>query len=208
MFLLFPRFYTHPDLQCALHNFDHELGRFYSPGTGLRPTLDKLITPWAGIETSWMQEPGSLRLLCNESIPGNLYLSPAPGEQFDLTIQLADQLLSYVASTIYLEVEHEVDEPLGVLIQLNGIQYAYNDRYEWYEKYKLSNFDNGFHSIHTDSALYFSFPPSFPPSLTSFLPPYFSPSFPPSFLPSLFPSLTVFLSGSTSLQTGLSLAWL
>ena len=190
MFLLFPRFYAHPDLQCALRNFDHELGRFYSPGTGLRPTLDKLITPWAGIETSWMQEPGSLRLLCNESIPGNLYLSPAPGEQFDLTIQLADQLLSYVASTIYLEVEHEVDEPPGVLIQLNGIQYAYNDRYEWYEKFKLSNFDNGFHSIHTDSALYFSFPPSFPPSplpftLPTFLLPSHLLSFPPSFPPSL-----------------------
>ena len=125
---LFFRFYTHPDLQCALRTFDRELNDFYPPGTGLQPTLDKLITPWAGIETSWTQNPNSLRLQCNESIPGNLYLSPAPGEQFDLTIQLADQLLGYVTSTIYLEVEHEVGEPPGVLIQLNGIQYAYDDR--------------------------------------------------------------------------------
>ena len=49
-------------------------------------------------------------------------------------------------------------------------------------KKKLVNFDNAFHSIHTDSALYFSFPPSF------------SPSFLPSFLPSLLPALPHFLS--------------
>ena len=125
------RFYTHPDLECALRNFHRELALYnYPPGTGLRPTLDKLIAPWAGIETSWTQEPGSLRLLCNETNPGNLFLSPAPGEEFDLTIQLVDLLLGYVTSTVYLEVEHEVNEPPGVLIQLNGIQYSYSDRYD------------------------------------------------------------------------------
>ena len=65
---------------------------------------------------------------CVEPDPANLVLSPAPGEQFDLTIQLADQLLSYVSSIIYLEVLHDFESPPGVLIQLNGIQFAYNDR--------------------------------------------------------------------------------
>lgn len=49
-----------------------------------------------------------------------------------MTIQLADQLLNYVSSTIFLDVLHEVDSSPGVLLQLNGIQYAYNDRYSDY----------------------------------------------------------------------------
>lgn len=62
-------------------------------------------------------------------IIGALTLSPAPGEEFDLTIQLADQLLNYISGTVYLEVDHEPELPPGVLLQLNGIQYAYIDRY-------------------------------------------------------------------------------
>ena len=55
-------------------------------------------------------------------------------------------------------------------------------------KKKLANFDNGFHSIHSDSALYFFFPPSFSPSfLPSLLLSFHSPSLLPSFLPSLTP---------------------
>ena len=127
------RFYTHPDLQCGLEAELSDLARHYGPGAALKPTVDKLITPWAGIETSWTVELGTRRVQCaemgKESVPGDLHLVPAPGEQFDLTVQLADQLLNYVSSTIYLEVEHaSVTTPPGVLIQLNGIQYPFNDR--------------------------------------------------------------------------------
>ena len=105
-----------------------ELNRIYTIGTGLRPPLDKLLLPWVGIEADWNIEPGSDREDCPQSIPGELYLAPAPGEQFDLTVQLADQFLNVISDTIYLEVEHEVDTPSGVVLQLNGIQYAFNDR--------------------------------------------------------------------------------
>lgn len=42
--------------------------------------------------------------VCFSSDAGNLLLSPAPGEMFDLTVQLADQLLNYITGTVYLEV--------------------------------------------------------------------------------------------------------
>ena len=93
--------------------------------------VDKLITPWAGIETTWNEAPGVLQRQCteNETVPGELFLSPAPGEEFDLTVQLADQLLNYVSTTIYVDIEHDgILSPPGVLIQFNGIQYSFNDR--------------------------------------------------------------------------------
>lgn len=127
------RFYTHPGLHCSLTAQLSELDRHYGPGTALRPTVDKLITPWAGIETTWTLAVGLRRRQCGEQgeeeAPGEMHLAPAPGEQFDLTVQLADQLLNYVSATIYVEVEHaSVTTPPGVLIQLNGIQYSFNDR--------------------------------------------------------------------------------
>ena len=130
---LFCRFYAHPGLSCSLKAQLTELNRLYGPGAALRPTVDKMVTPWAGVEASWTLTPGTTRLQCGvdgeEEVPGQLYLSPAPGEQFDLTVQLADQLLNYVSATIYVEVEHaSVTTPPGVLIQLNGIQYAFTDR--------------------------------------------------------------------------------
>jgi hypothetical protein len=126
-------FYAHPGLSCSLKAQLREMDRLYGPGAALRPTVDKMVTPWAGIEASWTLTPGTKRLQCSEDgregVPGQLYLSPAPGEQFDLTVQLADQLLNYVSATIYVEVEHEsVTTPPDVLIQLNGIQYSYTDR--------------------------------------------------------------------------------
>ena len=93
------------------------------------------MTPWAGIETSWTLDPGGKRQQCGENgeeqVPGQLFLAPAPGEQFDLTVQLADQLLNYISATIYIELEYNDDlsTPPGVLIQLNGIQYSFTDRY-------------------------------------------------------------------------------
>ena len=126
-------FFYQPDLQCGLKSlFSYDLGSIYTPGTGLRPPLNKLYTPWASVEATWTLEPGFSRSKCEETNPSNLVLSPAPGEEFDMTIQLADQLLNYVSSTIFLDVLHEVDSSPGVLLQLNGIQYAYNDRYSDY----------------------------------------------------------------------------
>ena len=48
---------------------------------------------------------------------------------FDITVQLSDQLLNYITGTIYIEIDHEPAQPPPVLIQLNGIQYSYTDRY-------------------------------------------------------------------------------
>ena len=124
----FFRVYLQSGIQCGLEHMDRQLQSIYSPGTGFRPTVDKLIYPWAGIEATWTLTPDYLRRQCEEADPGNLHLSPAPGEQFDLTIQLADQFLNYISSTIYMELEYELDQPPGVLIQLNGLQYTYIDR--------------------------------------------------------------------------------
>ena len=66
--------------------------------------MDKLLAPWASLDGSWQQPPGTLRQMCKESNPGNVILSPAPGEQFDLTIQVADQLLNYISTTLYMQV--------------------------------------------------------------------------------------------------------
>ncbi len=133
------RFFYQPDLQCGLESlFSYDLGSLYTPGTGLRPPLDKLYTPWASIEATWTLEPGFTRSKCSETNPSNLVLSPAPGEEFDMTIQLADQLLNYVSATIFLDVLHDVDSSPGVLLQLNGIQYAYNDRCQDLNNYSLN----------------------------------------------------------------------
>lgn len=122
------RFFQLPSLQCGLSSlFHNDLSAIYTPGTALRPPVSKLYTPWASIGASWTLAPGSIRSACQESNPGSLVLSPAPGEEFDITIQLADQLLNYVSSTIFLDVVHEAETP-AVLLQLNGIQYAYSDR--------------------------------------------------------------------------------
>lgn len=68
------------------------------------PTVDKLLVPWTSLDGSWTQPVGELRQTCEEVNPGNLFLSPAPGEQFDLTIQVADQLLNYIGTNIYIQV--------------------------------------------------------------------------------------------------------
>ena len=128
MIVIFCSVYLQSELQCGLQRMNDQLGTIYRPGTGFPPTVDKLIYPWAGIEATWTLTPNSLRRQCEEADPANLHLSPAPGEQFDLTIQLADQFLNYISSTIYMELDYEFDQPPGVLIQLNGLQYSYIDR--------------------------------------------------------------------------------
>ena len=91
--------------------------------------MDELIAPWAAIATDWMEPPRLERAQCPESDPGNLILSPAPGEQFDLTIQLADQLLNYVFDTIFVEMDFNfTGSPPGALVQFNGLQYGIGDR--------------------------------------------------------------------------------
>lgn len=95
-----------------------------------RPPTNKLILPWAGVEASYeLKIPGfsGLRFQCPEPDPGNLLLSPAPGEQFDLTIQLTDQFFNYVSDTIYLLATSQNAEDL-VLVQFNGLQYGIVDR--------------------------------------------------------------------------------
>ena len=133
--MISPRFYTLPGLECGLKAQLEDLRTSFGPSAALMPTLDKLITPWAGLETTWTANIGSRGARClaagKEAVPGGLYLSPAPGEEFDLTVQLGDQLLNYVSSTVYMEVEHTSSTvPPGVLIQLNEIQYSFNDRYK------------------------------------------------------------------------------
>ncbi len=121
------RFYLHPDMRCGLLNLTQELSNIYaSPGIGLRPTIDKLIAPWAAIETTWMLPTGTWRSLCPESDPSRLVLSPAPGEEFDLTVQMGDQLLNYVFDRVYFVVEN--DSFPGVLIHFNGLQYGIGER--------------------------------------------------------------------------------
>ncbi len=117
-------------MRCGLLNFTNELATLiYSvPGTGLRPTVDRLIVPWAAIESSWQQPPGTKRSECPESDPGNILLSPAPGEQFDLTVQLADQLLNFVFDTVYLEVDPGESGVPGALLQFNGLQFGIRER--------------------------------------------------------------------------------
>ena len=73
-------------------------------GQALRPTVGKLLAPWTSLDDSWMQPASTSRRECEEMDPGNLFLSPAPGEEFDLTIQVADQLLNFISSTIYVQV--------------------------------------------------------------------------------------------------------
>lgn len=150
---LFISFIDLPELQCSLSQFIGEQGRFIAPGSELHPPINRLILPWSGIDSSWQQTVSDLREDCFESVPGSLVLSPAPGEKFDLTIQLSDQLLNYVTQTVYIEVcivehlnvaayyhstlllfkiDHDPLKPPGVLIQLHGIQYAYTDRYPYH----------------------------------------------------------------------------
>ena len=76
-------------------------------GQALNPTVDKLLAPWTSLDGSWSQPAGPSRhdnCDAEEINPGNLFLSPAPGEEFDLTIQVADQLLNFISSNIYIQV--------------------------------------------------------------------------------------------------------
>ena len=124
------RFYRLSDLSCGISSFIRELRTIYDlPGSGLRPTSDTLIAPWASIDSSWMKPPEDDRKQCPEPNPGNLVISPAPGEQFDISILLADQLLNYVSATIYVKLEGIGGGFVSALLQLNGLQFGVGDRY-------------------------------------------------------------------------------
>ena len=76
-----------------------------------------------------MNPPGESRQQCPEPDPGNLVLSPAPGEQFDISILLADQLLNYVSDTVFMQVEGKDDSSsVEALLQLNGLQFGVRER--------------------------------------------------------------------------------
>ena len=131
LFVLFHtcRFYLHPEMKCGILSFNDELKSLYNiRGVGLNPTTNKLIVPWGAIDASWMNAPGKRRAECSETNPGHLVLSPAPGEQFDLSIQLADQMLNFVFDNIYMVVEKMEGKKVEALIQLNGLQYGRGDR--------------------------------------------------------------------------------
>lgn len=101
-FKYFNRFRYHPDLQ---HAYEYILDEFQPAfGQALKPTVDKLFTPWISLDGSWMQPAGTSRSTSEEVNPGNLLISPAPGEEFDLTIQVADQLLNFISGNIYIQV--------------------------------------------------------------------------------------------------------
>jgi len=112
------RFYDHPDLQCGYEYILSEIPIGF--GQVLKPTVDKLLAPWASLDGSWTQPVGKLRQTkCEEVNPGNLVLSPAPGEQFDLTIQVADQLLNYISTNIYVQVLYIVYDCMYICV--NGM---------------------------------------------------------------------------------------
>ena len=72
------------------------------PGVGLGPTTDRLFLPWSGIAGSWNSD--TIWTQCPEPEPAQLVLSPAPGEMFDLTVQVTDQLLTATSANVYLQV--------------------------------------------------------------------------------------------------------
>ncbi len=114
-------------MRCGLLALTDELDTLYNiPGTGLRPSVNRLVVPWGSIVTNWMEPPTSRRAGCQEPNPSNLVLSPAPGEQFDLKIELSDQLLNYAYDTVQVAVAS--DSNYEVLLQFNGLQYGIGDR--------------------------------------------------------------------------------
>lgn len=102
------RFRNHSDLQCGYEEILSEIPVGF--GQVLRPTVDKLLAPWTSLDGSWTQPAETSRRKCEEMDPGNLFLSPAPGEEFDLTVQVADQLLNFISSTIYVQVMCDASE--------------------------------------------------------------------------------------------------
>jgi hypothetical protein len=116
-------FLDHAYLQCALRNTLTSNFPF-TPGYGLHPIVDHFIVPWAGIDRKWDDPVDSSVQACMEPNASNILLSPAPGEQFDITIQVLDQMLNLAGSTASLKVS--ADKP-GVLLQANGLQYGSTD---------------------------------------------------------------------------------
>ena len=72
-------------------------------GKGLHITLDQLLYPWAGVDESSEQFAGETDS-CPEANIADLVLSPASGEEFDLTVQMFDQLLNIAVDTATLTV--------------------------------------------------------------------------------------------------------
>ena len=91
-------------MQCALRNTLTSNFPF-TPGYGLHPIVDHFIVPWAGIDRKWDDPVDSSVQACMEPNVSNILLSPAPGEQFDITIQVLDQMLNLAGSTASLKVQ-------------------------------------------------------------------------------------------------------
>ena len=99
---MFKRFLDHPDLKCGLQRLTSAFPR----GFGLFPTKDQLLRPWAGVDSSWDIESSRLLEMCPEPIVSHILLSPASGEQFDITIQLLDQMLNLATASVTLQVQY------------------------------------------------------------------------------------------------------
>ena len=99
LFLIF-RFLDHPNLKCGLQ----KLASAFPRGFGLFPTKDQLLRPWAGVDSAWNIESSQLLEMCPEPIVSHILLSPASGEQFDITIQLLDQMLNLATASVILQV--------------------------------------------------------------------------------------------------------
>ena len=98
--ILILRFLEHPDLKCGLQRLTATFPR----GFGLFPTMDQLLRPWAGVNSAWDHKSSQLLEMCPESTVSQILLSPASGEQFDITIQLLDQLLNLATASVTLQV--------------------------------------------------------------------------------------------------------
>ena len=94
------RFLEHPDLKCGLQRLTSAFPR----GFGLFPTVHQLLRPWTGVDSAWDSEPSQFLKMCPEPVVSHILLSPASGEQFDITIQLLDQLLNLATATVTLQV--------------------------------------------------------------------------------------------------------
>ena len=98
--ILILRFLEHPDLKCGLQRLTATFPR----GFGLFPTMDQLLRPWVGVNSAWDHKSSQLLEMCPESTVSQILLSPASGEQFDITIQLLDQLLNLATASVTLQV--------------------------------------------------------------------------------------------------------
>ncbi|XP_065177913.1 uncharacterized protein LOC135808624 isoform X2 [Sycon ciliatum] len=119
--------------------------RYRTSTTSVLPGYPLLLTPWRSLMHYWNSytlkdlslteaeprqvfneacKPDKWHTLDPNFAMGDLTLYPAPGEQFDLTLNVADEFLSIVRSTLMLELTSTDN----VLLHLDGKDYGPNER--------------------------------------------------------------------------------